>query len=112
MLPDNWDTNYYHFSNTNQCDASFSSNIISVTAWSNLEQHGAIFLPASGFRWGISVFEVGSRAEYWSASSYSSEFSIYCIHFNNSSLSPQNPNSCTVIPHHEGASVRLVYDVE
>jgi hypothetical protein len=47
----NWDTNTY--------DAQ---------TWITMEATGAVFLPAAGYRYGSSVYDVGSAGDYWSAS--------------------------------------------
>ena len=68
LLPDDWSTSYYTLSNTNSLGASYSSNTITAQQWSTLEQHGAVFLPAAGYRNGTSVNFVGSNGNYRSAS--------------------------------------------
>ncbi len=69
LLPDNWSSSNYSLSSTNQSGASFGSNRISQNDWaSKFEAHGAVFLPAAGFRYGTSVYLVGSYGYYWSAS--------------------------------------------
>ena len=69
LLPDNWSVSYYSLYNTNSEDASFNSNVISVSDWTNfLETHGAVFLPAAGLRMGTWVNGVGSVGSYWSSS--------------------------------------------
>lgn len=70
LLPDNWSNSYYSLSATNTNDASFSSNVISASTWTNsLVVHGAVFLPAAGSRLGNNYFfSVGDLGSYWSAS--------------------------------------------
>ena len=102
LLPDDWSTSYYSLSNTNQGTASYSSNVISSTQWSTLEQHGAVFLPAAGNRLGASLLEVGSGGYYWSASYYDGD-SAYVVVFDDSILVPQASNY-----RYYGQSVRLV----
>ena len=68
LLPDDWSSDTYSLSNTNSSGASFSSNTISASQWSALEQAGAVFLPAAGYRNGASVYLVGSNGCYWSTS--------------------------------------------
>ena len=98
LLPDDWNSGYYNLSNTNTSGAGFSSNIISLSEWNTLEQHGAIFLPAAGFRIETSVGYVGNYGNYWSAS-----YNGSCVLFNDSSLIPHNFSECCY-----GFSVRLV----
>ena len=72
LLPDDWSSSTYSLSNTNSSGASFSSNTITASLWSTLEYAGAVFLPATGYRYGTSVHDVGSLGFYWSASYYNS----------------------------------------
>lgn len=67
LLPDDWSTSIYNLGNTNSPGASYNSNTITTQQWSTLEQHGAVFLPAAGYRYGTSVGDVGSGGDYWSA---------------------------------------------
>ena len=80
LLPDDWSSSYYSLSNTNTSGASFSSNTISVSQWNTLEQHGAVFLPAAGNRYGTSVNEFGSSGAYWSSTSDGLEYA-YSVTF-------------------------------
>ena len=89
LLPDNWSSTTYSLSNTNQGTASFSSNTISSSQWSTLENAGAVFLPAAGNRHGTSVNSVGSYGYYWSAS-YDNSYSAYNVWFDGSGLDPQH----------------------
>jgi hypothetical protein len=102
LLPDDWSASYYSLSNTNQGVASYSSNVISSTQWNTLEQHGAVFLPAAGYRYGSSVRYVGSGGNYWSASCSSSS-GAYGVGFDDSLLNPQGSDG-----RYGGKSVRLV----
>lgn len=68
LLPDAWSSSYYSFSSANVADADFSVNIVSLTAWLDMESHGAVFLPAAGFRSGKSVYDVGVKGDYWTSS--------------------------------------------
>ena len=102
LLPDDWSTSYYTLSNTNSTVASYSSNTITAQQWSTLEQHGAIFLPATGWRqYGTSVGLMGDHGCYWSAS-YSDSCTARWVYFYVSlfQVSTQDRN--------RGFSVRLV----
>ena len=105
LLPDDWSAGYYTLNNTNTSDASFSTNVISVTDWAVLEQHGAVFLPAAGTRSGTSVSQVGSYGNYWSASCYD-DTSVWGMHFSDSHL------NVSLFSRIWGRSVRLVADYE
>ncbi len=104
LLPDDWSTNYYTLNNTDQFQANFTSNIIEVDTWENsLESHGAVFLPASGYRSETSVSYVNHYGEYWSAT-YSDSSSAYYVHIGHSDFTPQSSN----YKRYHGFSVRLV----
>ena len=70
LVPDDWSESIYVLHNTNNGDASHTSNIIDAAQWATLEDAGAVFLPTAGYRYGNSVFEVGNGGNYWSASCY------------------------------------------
>ncbi len=69
LLPDNWSASNYTLNNTNTSNASFSSNNISASQWTLLENAGAVFLPAADDRNGASFYGMGWSGYYWSASS-------------------------------------------
>ena len=103
LLPDDWSASYYTLSSTNSTGAGFTSNTISAFQWTTLEQHGAVFLPAAGSRYGTSVSYVGSDGDYWSAS-YNNSYYAYRVWFSGSNLNPQYSNNRDG----GGRSVRLV----
>lgn len=82
LLPDNWDTSYFSISDTNSSEASFISNVITASDWSNLEQHGVVFLPAAGDCVGTTSYDVGDGGAYW-ASSYYGPNSACSMYFGN-----------------------------
>ena len=102
LLPDDWSASYYLLNNTNSGGASFSSNIISASQWVSLEQHGAVFLPAAGYRDGTSVCAVGSYGQYWSAD-YADDDRACSVYFNDVDL-----RASYAISRSYGHSVRLV----
>ncbi len=102
LLPDKWSTSYYSLSNTNSIGASFSSNTITAAQWAALEQHGAVFLPAAGYRSGTLVSSAGSYGYYWSASC-SDSYSAYYVNFYDGNLDTNSGTS-----RYYGRSVRLV----
>ena len=106
LLPDDWSSGTYSLSNTNSSGASFSSNTISASQWNTLEQAGAVFLPAAGWR-GTSVFDVGSYGYYWSASC-SGDSRAWYVYFGDGVLSTGNDSYYR----HYGRSVRLVAPAE
>ena len=102
LLPDDWSNDTYSLNNTNSSGASYSSNTITASQWSTLEQAGAVFLSAAGYRNGTSVYDVGSYGYYWSTSYYNST-SARIVYFNVSSL-----NTGINYLRYDGQSVRLV----
>ena len=102
LLPDDWSTSYYSLSSTNTHNASFSSNVINASSWTNsLQSNGAVFLPAAGTRDGTSVSNVGSIGYYWSASRFYSS-AAYIMNFYGSHLSANGTSR-----RYSGRSVRL-----
>lgn len=106
LLPDDWNTSYYSLSSTNNSAASFSSNVISASNWTNsLQSRGAVFLPVTGNRSGTSVYNEG-YGFYWSASCNSSD-GAWSVRFDDSAfVAGQWGNRMT------GRSVRLVCPAE
>ena len=109
LLPDDWSASYYTLSNTNS-GSSFSSNTITASQWSTVEQHGAVFLPAAGGREGTWVFnwvfDIGYYGYYWSASCSNSSAAYY-VNFNKSYIITDIAASRIY-----GRSVRLVAPAE
>lgn len=104
LLPDNWASSYYNLNSTNSSSASYSANTISSTQWTTLEQHGAVFLPAAGYRSESSYYQANTTGNYWSASSRYAERAWY-VWFLDSDIDTEysSDKSC-------GQSVRLVRD--
>lgn len=92
ILPDNWTTNFSH-------------NIYTSEQWSKMEQAGAVFLPASSYRWGSDVDYVGFFGDYWSSTGGSEDIA-YCVGFNTFDLDPQQGSDRLY-----GFSVRLAQDL-
>ena len=107
LLPDNWSTSYYALNSTNSGGASFTTNTISSSQWNTLEQHGAVFLPAAGYRYGTSVYVVGSFGYYWSASYSNSNYGAWYVNFYDSGL-----RAGGYYDRNDGFSVRLVRSVQ
>ena len=104
LLPDNWSSSTYSLNNTNQGSASYSSNTISISQWSIIENAGAVFLPAAGYRRGTTASFVNSHGDYWSASFL--DRNLACIvSFTGEYLYPLAGSS-----HYQGQAVRLVQD--
>ena len=105
LLPDDWDPIYFSL-NTHQYNTNYSSNVITASQWNVLEYHGAVFLPAAGYRDGTLVTSVGFDGHYWSTS-YSNTAHAYYVYICDTGLDPLESNI-----RKGGLSVRLVRDVE
>jgi hypothetical protein len=107
LLPDDWNTIYHTLNSINptgNCD--FNVNVISYSDWvSDFQAHGAVFLPAAGFRDGTAVCS-GNDGDYWSATSVND---VYAGHegFNNGDVYLGGGNF-----RNYGFSVRLVRTAE
>ncbi len=108
IFPDNWSNTICTLDSTNLASATYSSNVINTTNWTKLDSAGCVFLPAAGYRNGISVNVVGSCALYYSATyyNYSSGYAYY-LDIESSVLGP----SCYSV-RSSGLSVRLVRSVD
>ena len=75
LVPDDWSISTYNLNSTNNSEASFSSNTISQSVWEViLESAGCVFMPAAGYRFGISVDGLEDSGYYWSSSYYQNEY--------------------------------------
>ena len=106
LLPDDWNSSYFGLSETNTNNTSYSSNTITASEWSLLEMLGAVFLPATGYRFGTSVKSVGNNGHYWSSSYVNSTYA-YGEYFLDSNLNSQDCCNRSY-----GRGVRLVRVVE
>ena len=106
LLPDNWDANYYGLNSTNIENANYSSNVITAEQWATLELHGAVFLPAAGYRNEFKVYNASYSGFYWS-SSYSSSYYAWRVYFSDSSLGAGYSSN-----RYYGLSVRLVFPIQ
>ena len=106
LLPDYWNSSTYTLHNFNDGTASFSSNVISASAWNTLQTAGAVFLPAAGSRAGASVSGTETNGYYWASSYYNDQYACL-LSFNGTSLSPYQNDF-----RYYGQSVRLVCETE
>ena len=90
----------------NTANAAFNTNSWSGENWTKMEEAGAIFLPAAGYRSGTSVSSVGSYGSYWSSTpnDTNTNYAYYLIFYS----SDMNPASN--LNRYYGYSVRLVRD--
>ena len=106
LLPDSWSVETYTLNDANNV-GNYNSNIITEEEWIDiLEANGAVFLPAAGYRDGVTVIETGNHFEYWSTSAYIGDNGlVYYMSSTSSTLSGCNGRFY-------GLSVRLVCPVE
>ena len=107
LLPDEWDPSVYTLNYPNRDDAPWNLNVITLTDWAKMEDNGAVFLPAAGYRIGTSVYTVGSYGRYWSTS-YGGCSDSFHVYFNDSNLL----FTMSDYGRYYGRSVRLVSPVE
>lgn len=107
LLPDSWSSNVYSINSPNNSDADYSINVITSSQWVILEENGAVFLPAAGYRQYTNVSEVGVYGTYWS-SSYINTVSAGYLLFDSDYLNPQHGS----YGRNYGRSVRLVQDYQ
>lgn len=110
LLPDNWTCpsgvsfkSGFHSSYGVDYYAAYQT--FSADQWSKLETAGAIFLPASGYRYGSNVHFVQYYGYYWSATEYDSNYAYYLYFF--SGEAGMNDRYRDI-----GRSVRLVKDLQ
>ncbi len=80
-----------------------TSNNYTSAQWALMEAAGAIFLPASGYRNGTSVYYVGTYGNYWSSTAGSS-YLAYGLRFDSNDLYAGDSNN----RRYGGFAVRLV----
>ena len=72
LLPDNWSGGTF--------TAGFngwSTNVYDASSWSDMEDAGAVFLPAAGSRYGTELDDVGAFGYYWSSTPYYEDIAYY-----------------------------------
>ena len=57
----------------NQSERFTIPNTYDAQAWLSMENAGAVFLPAAGYRSGTSVYDLGTEGRYWSSTRSSGE---------------------------------------
>ena len=111
LFPDNWNKSTYSINKANEESANYSSNSISSSNWTKLENAGCVFLPAAGVRYAADyettvnlMTAVGTSGEYWTASGDATEADADHLLFYEEGLQFRS------WPRYEGRSVRLVKD--
>ena len=106
LLPDGWNEAIFALNDANLGNAPFMTNIISLEDWTILENHGAVFLPVTGYRFASMNYDLWT-GHYWLADYYNSSEAQF-IYFNGSSLYQYAGHGFRFY----GRAVRLVRDVE
>lgn len=104
LLPDDWNGGYFSLNYPNTSNVYFDCNTLTLEQWASIEGHGAVFLPAAGYRLGTEIFNKGNSGHYWS-SSHNYDDRAYCISLFDSGVFPQAIDFIF-----NGFSVRLVQD--
>ena len=101
ILPDGW-SDIPDIFTFNPGSGAYSQNPYTYDEWSKMEAAGAVFLPASGYRYGTVVDGMGSVGYYWSVTSEGTTSEEY-IFFDSEDLLRESDGK-----RGEGNSVRLV----
>ncbi len=88
----------------NTANKGYGSFTVNAENWTKMEEAGAVFLPAGGYRHGTEIIDAGSYGAYWSSTSTSSNKAT-SMDFSSSTVEAYNTNRST------GCSVRLVRPV-
>jgi hypothetical protein len=95
--------------NRNNFAIAFTDNVYSAAEWRLLEQAGAVFLPAAGFRGGTWLSTIGDGGSYW-ASTCNANRQAYALLFISGLVNASA--ECTYDKDRGyGRSVRLVKDI-
>ncbi len=110
LLPDSWTcpagiTFKSGFASNYGIDYYATYQTFTLTEWQKLESAGAVFLPASGRRYGSSMYHVQSGGYYWSATARGSS-SACCLVFSSLVANGYDYNNRS-----NGQAVRLVQDL-
>ena len=87
----------------NTANKGYGSFTVNAENWTKMEEAGAVFLPAGGYRHGTGIIDAGSYGAYWSSTSTSSDKAT-SMDFSSSTVEAYNTNRST------GCSVRLVIE--
>ena len=87
----------------NTANKGYDSFTVNAENWTKMEEAGAVFLPAGGYRHGTGIIDAGSYGAYWSSTSTSSDKGT-SMDFSSSTVEAYNTNRST------GCSVRLVIE--
>lgn len=89
---------------------NWTTNTYNAQTWQSMENAGAVFLPAAGYRSGTSVYSVDTDGRYWTSDRYSSEGPLFREFTSNSSSMTSKYYYLNY--GYYGLSVRLVQDYQ
>ena len=110
ILPDNWATP----AGLNFTSGVSSNNVYSRDEWRDMEDAGAVFLPAAGNRPSSTsgISNVGTNGFYWTSTGHNNNgMCAYSFKFGGTGSSSYAYNANYESERHHGLSVRLVYEV-
>ena len=109
ILPDSWNTSYHALNNVNMSSVAYTVNTISLSVWvNNLEAHGAVFLPAGGFRMGTGLNHINIDAICWTSTQTSNANAYDVYAYVNPATLQEGTVSFQDHPKSDGFGVRLV----
>ena len=103
LLPDNW-VLPSSLTFTPGVSSDYSTNAYTAAQWSAMEDAGAVFIPAAGFRDGTTVSNVGTHGYYWSSTHINGTYA-YDLYFFGGYANASDLGTRAM-----GRSVRLVID--
>lgn len=109
LLPDDWTCPAglafkVGFADNDGIQTYADHQTLTSSEWQQLEQAGAVFLPAAGWRYGAMVSDVHNGGYYWSATPYEENDAYYCFFYSNT------VNTVWFMNRSFGRAVRLVQD--
>ena len=109
LLPDDWTCPAgvafkSGFASEYSVEAYADYQTFTLSDWQKLEAAGAVFLPASGYRYGSNVFYVQNYGRYWSATPFDSDYARCLLFFSYEAGTGTNIR-------YYGQAVRLVQDL-
>ncbi len=109
LLPDSWTcpagiTFKSGFASERSVEAYATYQTFTLAEWQQLEAAGAVFLPASGYRIGSSMYIVQGNGYYWSATANDSNYAYSLYFFSNEAGANDYDRNL-------GQAVRLVKDL-
>lgn len=103
LLPDNW-VLPSGLTFAPGISSDFTANAYTAAQWTAMEDAGAVFIPAAGFRDGTTVSNVGTHGYYWSATHINGTYA-YALYFFSGYANAADLGARAL-----GRSVRLVID--